>query len=87
MKPNVLRLRLVIRRNALPDVRIVFGLPLENNPTIANLVEKVNESFPLESNDWGLEDYVVEMHDPEGSPFEYTHYQPVSDVLRNDEEI
>lgn len=87
MKDSNLRLRLVVRRHGLPEVRVVFNIPLENNPTIANLLEQVNDIIPLESNDWGLEDYAVELRDAEGHGFDCLHFQQVSVVLKNDEEI
>ena len=82
-----LRLRLVIRRHALPEVRVVFSVKLENDPTIASLLEQVNEFIPLESEDWGLEDYTVELRDAEGHGFDCMHFQQVSAVLKSDEEI
>ncbi|KAL2118735.1 hypothetical protein VTJ04DRAFT_8395 [Mycothermus thermophilus] len=84
---NTLRLRLVVRRNALPEVRIIFPIQLDTEPTIANLLEQVNEIVPLESNDWGLEDYSVELRDANGNGFECLHFQPVSQTLNNDEEV
>jgi hypothetical protein len=84
---NTLRLRLVVRRNALPEVRIIFPIQLGTEPTIANLLEQVNEIVPLESNDWGLEDYSVELRDANGNGFECLHFQPVSQTLNNDEEV
>lgn len=82
-----LRLRLVVRRHALPEVRVVFVAQLDNDPTIANLLEQVNEIIPIESNDWGLDDYAVELRDPDGHAFDCLHFQQVSVVLKNDEEV
>ncbi|KAK3681281.1 hypothetical protein B0T22DRAFT_445491 [Podospora appendiculata] len=87
MKGNDLRLRLVVRRHALPEARVVFNVPLDNDPTVARLLEQVNDIIPLESSDWGLEDYVVELHDAEGHAFDCLHFQPVAAVLKNDEEV
>jgi len=87
MDHNNLRLRLVVHRHALPEVRVVFCIQLENDPTIAKLLEEVNELIPLESSEWGLEDYTVELRDAHGRGFECLHYQQVSAVLKNDEEI
>lgn len=84
---NNLRLRLVVRRHALPEVRVVFALQLDNDPTIADLLEQVNEIIPLESNDWGLEDYAVELRDSGGRAFDCLHFQQVSVILKNDEEL
>lgn len=85
MTPNTLRLRLVVRRHALPDVRIVFPVRLDNDPTIANLLEQVNDVIPLESyeSSWGLEDYAVELE----NGFELLHFQSVGEVLKEDEEV
>lgn len=84
---NNLRLRLVVRRHALPEVRVVFTVQLDNDPTIANFLEQVNEIIPLESNNWGLEDYTVELRDSEGHAFDCLHFQHVSAVLKNDEQV
>lgn len=82
-----LRLRLVVRRHGLPEVRVLFNVPLTHEPTISRLVELVNETIPLETADWGLEDYTVELHDPKGHAFEFMHFQSVADVLEKDEEV
>lgn len=81
-----MRLRLVVRRHALPEVRVVFKISLGNEPTIAKLLEQVNEIVPLASTDWGLEDYVVELI-WNGRPWECLHFQPASGMLKEDEEI
>lgn len=87
MKDNSLRLRLVVRRHSLPEVRIIHHVPLENDPTIADLVDQINEIIPLESPEWGLEDYVVELRNKEGYAFECLHFQQVSKLLKDEEEV
>jgi hypothetical protein len=87
MKQKDLRLRLVVRRHGLPEVRLVFPISLESDPTIAKLLENVNDTVPLESSDWGLEDYVVELRDGTGNAFECLHFQEVRTVLNEDEEV
>lgn len=82
-----LRLRLVVRRNGLPDTRILFNVPLGHDPTIANLVELVNETIPLETEEWGLDDYAVELHDKDSNAFECLHFQPVASILDKDDEV
>ncbi|KAK4237482.1 hypothetical protein C8A03DRAFT_15970 [Achaetomium macrosporum] len=82
-----LRLRLVVRRHELPEARVIFAVQLDNDPTIANLLEQVNDIIPLESNDWGLEDYTVQLRDSKGRGFDCLHFQQVSAILRNDEEV
>lgn len=87
MERQDLRLRLVIRRHGLPEVRVVFTISLESDPTIAKLLELVNDTVPLEGSDWGLEDYVVELRNAEGAAFECLHFQEVQTILREDEEV
>lgn len=82
-----LRIRLVVRRNGLPETRLVYTIPVDDDPTIAKLVELVNETIPLETEDWGLEDYVVEMRDDSGTAFECLHYQTVTSVIEPDEKV
>lgn len=87
MQGSNLRLRVVVRRHELPEVRVVFIVKLENDPTIANFLEQVNDLIPLESNDWGLEDYAVELRDAQGRGFDCMHFQQVSTVFKDDEEV
>ncbi|KAK8073224.1 hypothetical protein PG994_004123 [Apiospora phragmitis] len=76
MSQTHMRLNLVIRRNGLPEAKVVWPVPLEENPTVSKLLEQVNDIIPLESSDWGLEDYAVELSAPDGSNFECLHFQP-----------
>jgi hypothetical protein len=87
MKDKTLRLRLVVRRHSLPEVRFLFSIGLHDDPTIANLLEQVNDTVPLESPDWGLDDYVVEVQNSHGTAFECLHFQSVSTILDRDEEV
>lgn len=87
MKEDNLRLRLVVRRHNLPEVRVLFSISLQDEPTIASLLEQVNDTVPLESPDWGLDDYVVEIEDSHGHAFECLHFQPVNTILDRDEEV
>lgn len=90
-----MRLRLTIRRHALPDTSLIWPLTPEeeNDLTVAGLVERVNEVVPLESEEsnWGLEDYVVEVpgrDGPAGSGgFECLHFGVVGKVVRDDEVV
>jgi hypothetical protein len=50
--------------------------------TISRLLEQVNHIVPLEAEDWGLEDYVVQV-----GRFECIHFSPVSQVLKDDDEV
>lgn len=82
-----MRLRLVVRRNGLPELRLMWHAQLGTNPTISKLLEQLNGHVPLEGEHWGLEDYVVELHDNDGTDFECLHYQLVRDVLKPDDRV
>ncbi|KAI2621312.1 hypothetical protein GGS21DRAFT_385984 [Xylaria nigripes] len=87
MTDQDMRLRLVVRRNGLPELRLMWNVRLGGNPTISKLLEQLNDYVPLESGNWGLEDYVVELHDNDGTDFECLHYQLVKNVLRVDDRV
>ena len=76
MKDSSYRLHLVVRRHSLPEVRIIHHVSLENDPTISDLVEQINDLIPLESPEWGLKDYVVELRNKDGFTFECLHFEP-----------
>lgn len=82
-----IRLRLVIRRHAVPEVRLVWPCTGSEDLTVAKLLAQINEVVPLESGDWGLEDYAVELADGHGSSFECLHFQPVGKLFKNDDQV
>lgn len=84
---TTIRLRLVIRRHAVPEVKLVWPCVANDDLTVARLLALVNEVVPLESGDWGLEDYVVELYDGKGDSFELLHFQPVGKVLKEDDQV
>ena len=85
-----MRLRLVVERCGIPTVPILWTTtPLrpgqaisEERTTISQLLEHVNEVVPLESGDWGLEDYAVEVHG-----FECLHFLTLAQILKDDDEV
>lgn len=87
MAERELRLRLQVRRHGLPDVNLLWNAPAGPDSTISNLVDKVNEVIPLESEDWGLEDYVVELKGADGTAFECLHFQQVAKVLKDEDQV
>ena len=82
-----IRLRLTVRRHAVPEVKLVWSVTADADNTIAKLVQQVNEVVPLESGEWGLEDYAVELEDYDGSGFECLHFQNVAKVLKEDDQV
>lgn len=82
-----MRLRLTVQRNGLPDTSILWPTPEHPSPTIADLLDSVNESIPIQAGDWGLEDYTVELRSASGKGYECLHYQRVSDVFKDDDEV
>ncbi|GJC79796.1 hypothetical protein ColLi_02634 [Colletotrichum liriopes] len=82
-----LRLRLVVRRHGVPDVKLLWNATADEDLTISKLLTQVNEVIPLESGEWGLEDYAVELKDASGDGFECVHYHLVSKVLKDDDQV
>ncbi|KAI1408015.1 hypothetical protein F5Y13DRAFT_205097 [Hypoxylon sp. FL1857] len=87
MTEKDMRLRLVVRRDGLPEERLVWNVALENDPTVSKLLEKVNEIVPLEFDQRGLEDYAVELHDDDGTSFECLHFHSVRTVFKPDDRV
>ncbi|CAG8958086.1 hypothetical protein HYFRA_00000430 [Hymenoscyphus fraxineus] len=83
-----MRLRLTVERHALPSTNIIWHIEKTSAPTIHFLLEKVNEVIPIESADqWGLEDYAVELKGSNGVNFECLHFQEVFKVFKEDDEV
>ena len=82
-----MRLRLTVRRHAVPETKLLWNVAPDGNTTISKLLQLVNEVLPLEAGDWGLEDYAVEVKDWEGTGFECLHFQLVSKVLKEDDQV
>ncbi|KAF5019544.1 hypothetical protein F66182_8437 [Fusarium sp. NRRL 66182] len=87
MSSQTIRLRLVVRRHSVPEVKLVWPCVLSEDLTVAKLLVQVNDVIPLESRDWGLEDYAVELPDGKGESFELLHFQPVGKVLKEDDQV
>ncbi|KAI9758708.1 MAG: hypothetical protein M4579_002883 [Chaenotheca gracillima] len=87
-----MRFQLHIFRNGLPPTRVLWTWGKASatssvnwdpaQATIAQLLEDVNETIPLEAAEWGLEDYVVEV-----KGFECLHFHEASSVLRDGDEV
>ncbi|KAL8859104.1 MAG: hypothetical protein Q9178_004367 [Gyalolechia marmorata] len=85
-----MRLRLTVQRHGLPPARVLWTIAAVRppfsaagpEPTIAQLLEQINEIIPLESEDWGLEDYAVEVRG-----FECLHFSETNQVLKEDDEV
>ncbi|KAL6690921.1 hypothetical protein J3F84DRAFT_387863 [Trichoderma pleuroticola] len=87
MQPQDIRLRLVIRRHGLPEVKLLWPCSCSEDLTIARVLEQVNEVVPLESGEWGLEDYAVELGDGNGETFECLHFQQVGRILKDEDQV
>ena len=83
-----MRLRLTVRRHGLPETPVIWDVDTQcSAPTISQLLEQVNEVIPIESADWGLEDYAVEVKGTEGVNYECLHFQPVGKVMKEEDEV
>lgn len=81
-----MRLRLTVRRNGVPEVKLMWNVEADADFTISRLLSSVNDVVPLESTDWGLEDYAVEYRDGEDG-FECLHFQVVRDILKENDQV
>lgn len=64
---------------------MLWSVPNSASPqayTVAKLLEDVNAVLPLEAEQWGLEDYVVEV-----GGFECLHFSLVSQTLKDDDQV
>lgn len=76
-----MRLRLRIERNALPPTQAIWPVK-DGRSTIAQLLQQVNETFPLEGATWGLEDYSVTV-----GGYECLHYHELGSACRDEDEV
>lgn len=76
-----MRLYLSIQRHSLPIVNLIWKAPTELT-TVAQLLEQVHEIIPLESEGWGIEDYVVSIDN-----FECLHFQNIHDVFHSEDHV
>lgn len=83
-----MRLRLTVRRHTLPETLVIWAIDTSTSPTIYNLLEQVNETIPIESDgEWGLDDYAVEVKGNNGVNYECLHFQPLTSVLKDEDEV
>lgn len=76
-----MRVHLCLQRHELPEVKVLWPITKDVN-TISELLDAVNNSVPLESDGWGLDEYVVEV-----GGFECLHYANVRSVLQDNDEV
>lgn len=86
-----MRLQLTVQRHNLPPVHVLWTAHHVVRPpyaaagtsiTISQFLEQVNEIIPLESDDWGLEDYAVEVHG-----YECLHFSELGQMFEKDDEV
>jgi hypothetical protein len=83
-----MRLRITVRRHGLPEMPVILPVDIQTStPTISKLLEEVNDIIPIESGDWGLEDYAVEVKGNNGVNYECLHYQEVGKVMKEEDEV
>ena len=85
-----MRLHLTVQRQGLPPVQVLWTTTgLRPTPaaggastTISQLLEQVNEVIPLEAEEWGLEDYSVEV-----GGFECLHFAELCQILKEEDHV
>ncbi|KAI9888530.1 MAG: hypothetical protein M1814_006830 [Vezdaea aestivalis] len=85
-----MRLNLTIHRNGLAPCSLVWtpegfgsrlGIPV--HASIDEFLQQVNEIVPLESDDWGLEDYVVSVN----GPWHCLHFHELWRAFRDGDQV
>ncbi|ESZ94447.1 hypothetical protein SBOR_5165 [Sclerotinia borealis F-4128] len=83
-----MRLRLTVRRHNLPDCPIIWDVNTSTStPTVSELLDQINDVVPIESTEWGMDDYAVEVKGKEGINYECLHFQPVGKVMKEEDEV
>ncbi|KAF4582269.1 transcription factor atf21 [Ophiocordyceps camponoti-floridani] len=82
-----LRLRISVQRHGVPEVKLVWPCVRSQDLTVSKLLAQINEVIPLETGEWGLEDYVLELADGFGCSYECLHFQEVPKILKNDDQV
>ena len=85
-----MRLQLTVQRHTFPPAKVLYNVgaaqPTSSTAvgslTICQFLEQVNEVIPLEAENWGLEDYAVEV-----KGFECLHFTELHQVLKEDDEV
>ncbi|EON67221.1 hypothetical protein W97_06474 [Coniosporium apollinis CBS 100218] len=80
-----MRLRLSIQRHGLPTAEVLWAIrddQAQAISTISQLLEQINDIIPLESEDWGLEDYVVQVNG-----FECLHFSQLGQVIKDEDVV
>lgn len=75
-----MRLRLQVERQELPTAKVLWNI--QPTTTTAELLDQINDFFPLEAQGWGLEDYTVQV-----AGYEVLHFQQLGQVLKDDDEV
>lgn len=70
-----------VQRHGLPAARVLWSTPGADQ-TVAELLQQINDLIPIETEDWGLEDYEVHV-----GGYEALHYFRLSDVLKDEDEV
>ncbi|KAL9075601.1 MAG: hypothetical protein Q9157_003957 [Trypethelium eluteriae] len=79
-----MRVQLSIHRQELPPADLLWSLPNDRTgpTTIAQLIEDVNNVVPLESEHWGLEDYVLQL-----GRYECLHFSRVQELFKDNDRL
>jgi len=83
---NKMRIKLTVQRNKLEPVDLLWTISEDSykstTHTVSRWLSEVDEIIPLESEDWGLEDYVVHIQG-----FECLHFKNTGDVFRDGDHV
>ena len=78
-----MRLYVNVKRYELPDSKFVYSVTSgQQSCSISALMFAINKQMPMESGNWGLEDYSLRLNG-----YDLLHYSKVDEVLRDGDQI
>lgn len=75
-----MRLRVEVLRHGLPTAKVLWNA--EPEQTVSQLLEQIDDTFPLEADGWGFEDYALQV-----AGYEVLHYMQLGQLLKDDDQV
>lgn len=75
-----MRLRLEVLRQGLPPAKVLWTATPET--TASQLLEQIDDVFPLEAEGWGFEDYALQ-----SGGYEVLHWMQIGHVLNDEDQV
>lgn len=76
----MVRIKLEIARQGLPPAKVLWTATPET--TASQLLEQIDDVFPLEAEGWGFEDYALQV-----GGYEVLHWMKIGDLVKDDDQV